>query len=401
MSKRITLIFTFLGLYLISAGISMALFSFVRGSGADEKLAENVNKSRGKIDSNLPKTEECPINGMKYTKPEREIWEKRRPITAIIENHSDARPQSGLSKADVVYEAVAEGGITRFLAVMYCGAAAEEVKLAPVRSARVYFINFAAEYSKNPIFLHVGGANNICGNCPGGVKTPGTVAKKVDAFKMMSDLGWRTAKGNDFDGGTNIGFPIVVRDQYRLGDKAAWEHSVVAFTDKIYDEAEKRGFGAKDATGKLWSDGFKAWKFADEKPVSAKYSEISFEFWSNKPDYNVSWKYDSSKNVYLRFNGGKPHMDHETNEQISAKNLAVIEVPEEGPVDKEGHMYYENVGTGKMLLFQNGDVIKGTWKKATQSSRMIFSDQNGKEISLVRGTIWVEAIPKGNAVDYK
>ena len=78
----------------------------------------------------------------------------------MIENDVTVRPQSGLSLADIVYEAVAEGGITRFMGVFYCGAQADVARVAPVRSARIYFVNLAAEYN-TPIYMHVGGAN--CG----------------------------------------------------------------------------------------------------------------------------------------------------------------------------------------------------------------------------------------------
>jgi len=67
-----------------------------------------------KIDPNAPKTEACPLSGQLFAKAERQIWEGRRPLTVMIENHEESRPQSGLNKADIVYEAVAEGGITRF-----------------------------------------------------------------------------------------------------------------------------------------------------------------------------------------------------------------------------------------------------------------------------------------------
>ena len=63
---------------------------------------------------------ECPLNGLRYPPAYRTAWEERRPLGIMIENHPDARPQYGLASADVVYEAVAEGGITRFLAVFYC-----------------------------------------------------------------------------------------------------------------------------------------------------------------------------------------------------------------------------------------------------------------------------------------
>src|SRR3990172_7795880 len=123
-------------------GASFALFSYLGGEpGVNVDLGDGLSGSRSKI-KDLPKTEECPINGGKFTKIEKGIWETRRPLAAMIENHVDSRPASGISKADVVYEAVAEGGITRFLAIFYCGVAASEVKIAPVRSARIYFVNW-------------------------------------------------------------------------------------------------------------------------------------------------------------------------------------------------------------------------------------------------------------------
>jgi len=385
---------SFFGIYLLATGTSWAIFSYLSGDGGGQTTAD-LSKGRGRIDPNLPKTEECPINGKMYSKPERDIWEKRRPMTAIIENHMEARPQSGLSYADVVYEAVAEGGITRFLNVFYCGASQADVKVAPIRSIRVYFIDFAAEYSKNPILVHSGGANNICKDCPGGIKTRGDVAPEVDAFKALIKLGWRAPQGNAMDAGTNLGFPAVKRDQYRLGAKAAWEHSYEGYTDKIFDVAQERGY--EDG----WDGDFKKWEFADDKPLSsAKASDISFQFWSGKGDYDVAWKYDSTNNHYLRSNGGKPHLDHETESQLSAKNVVIQFVKEKGPVDKEGHMFYTTTGTGNALIFQNGDVIEGKWSKKTQTDRTVFTDKSGKEISFVRGAIWIEAVPSTNEITY-
>src|SRR3989344_473584 len=166
-AKSFRVFVSLLCLYLFSLGTSWALFSSMKGGL--EEVEKVVAEGRERIDPNLPKTEECPINGKMFSKPERDIWESRRPMTAMVENSLEARPQSGLSYADVVYEAVAEGGITRFLAVLYCGTSVRDIKIAPIRSVRVYFVDWAAEYSKFPIFVHSGGANNICNdpvNCP-------------------------------------------------------------------------------------------------------------------------------------------------------------------------------------------------------------------------------------------
>lgn len=390
---------SFLGLFLFATGISWAFFNFVSDNTVDSNDPKIETKSGTRVDPSLPKTEVCPLNGEKYAKPARDIWEGRRPLAAVIENHLDSRPQSGLSYADIVYEAVAEGGITRFLALYYCDAAAQDVKIAPIRSARVYFVDWATEYM-NPIFVHVGGANNICSNCPGGVKPVGQVASKVDAFKMLVKLGWRSPKGNDFDGGTNVGAPAIIRDRFRLGSEALWEHSVVGSIDQLIQEGEARGYGNKDAKGVTWDKNFVAWKFTDDSPVAPpKHTGISFSFWNNKPDYDVSWTYDQSSNSYLRSNGGQPHKDHETDQQISASNLVIQFIEEEGPVDKEGHMFYQTVGRGEILVFQNGGVVEGTWEKSL-SGRTKFFDSSGKEIQFVRGPIWIEAVPEGNDISY-
>ncbi len=396
-----TMIASFLGLYLISTGISLLVFSYVIKTPGTTTL-DGQRKSR--INLSLPKTEECPINGMKYTKEERNIWEKRRPVIAMIENHLDSRPQSGLSKADVVYEAVAEGGITRFMGVFYCGVIAEETKVAPIRSARIYYVNLAAGYGVDPIYLHQGGANNFCNTCPGGVKPKGQTDKTVDAYAALDKLGWRNGQsGNDMDGGFNIGYPVVERNQYRTtSEPAAWEHSVVASVDEVYKEAEKRGFEFEDEDGVAWDDSFRVWKFEDGRASgSPTASNISFKFWDNWTDYDVEWKYDSASNSYKRFNGEKPHTDWEFDKpQLSASNVVIMFTTEKGPVDAEHHMYYEVIGEGAMIVFKNGEAIEGTWKKDTQLDREVFYDKNGDEITLTRGPVWVEVLPDGNQVNY-
>lgn len=394
-SKRIMLISAFLGLYLFSAGASLAIFSFLGGktsSSNNVDVSGDLPQVRSKIGKGLPKTEECPLNGALFSKPERAVWEKRRPIAVMIENSADARPQSGISKADVVYEAVAEGGITRFLAIFYCGAAAEDVKVAPVRSARVYFIDLAAAYGKNPIFMHVGGANDFAGT--------GDTAKEARALELLQTLGWRVPKGNDFDTTYDSGYPVFWRNYDRLDHPVATEHTMMASLDQAYLQAEKRGFAAKDKNGVSWDINFKPWRFTDGKSQSQSVKEISFDFWSNKPEYSVTWKYDPANNEYLRFNGGVEHKDHENNEQIKAKNVAIIFTQEKTSVDRNKHSLYTTIGKGNALVFQNGEAIEATWEKESRESMVIFRDKKGKEISFVRGPIWVEILAIGNKVNY-
>lgn len=399
-SKKLTLLVSYVGLYLISTGLSLLVFYFLTSSSSSP--ISIARKSR--IDSSLPKTQECPINGQRYTKPEEEVWSGRRPVGAIIENHIDSRPASGLSRADVVYEAVAEGGITRFLGIFYCGVVAETTKAAPIRSARIYFVNLAAGYGTKPIFLHQGGANDFCSDCPGGVKPRSQIHPTVNAYAALDKLGWRNGqRGNDMDGGFNVGFPVVVRDQYRLGSTPlAWEHSVVADLDEVYKEAAKRNFEAEDSSGVSWTKGFNKWIFQDDKiSASPKGSVIKFNFWDSMVGYDVEWRYDSSSNSYKRWNGGKEHVDLDFDKpQISAKNVVIMFVKETGPVDSERHMFYQVIGTGKALIFQNGEAVVGTWSKESQLDREVFYDTNGEEIRMVRGQTWIEVVPAQNEVLY-
>jgi len=388
-SKSATIALSFLGLYLLSSGVSLAFFSFVK---KDEVVSTDIKKGRSRINLDLPKTEDCPLNGGMFTKVEREIWEARRPLTAMIENHTDSRPSSGLSKADVIYEIVAEGGITRFLAVYYCNTAAEEVKIAPVRSARIYFIDYAAEYGDKPIFMHVGGANDFSGS--------GDTTREVRALEMLEQMGWRAPRGNDFDTTYDSGFPVFWRNYERLEHPVATEHTMMASLDAAYEEAEKRGLGAKDKKGTAWDKNFVSWKFIDDKPQAEGTTSISFGFWDNKSDYDVVWKYDAANNRYLRFNGGSEQIDLEFKQQLFAKNVVILFAKERGPVDRNGHMFYTTVGSGKALVFQNGSVIEGTWEKDSRLERTKFLDEDGREISFVRGIIWIEVVPAGNNVSY-
>lgn len=384
-------------LYLVSTGLSFAGFSLMGGKerGGVNSPLPAAKQSGFKVDLTAPKTETCPLNGGMFTKAEKDIWSSRRPIAAMIENHAESRPPSGLSRADVVYEAVAEGGITRYMGVFYCGAAAKALTIAPVRSSRIYFLTWAQEYGDKPIYMHVGGANNICPTCPGGVKPSGTVSSKVMAIEHLASLGWRVAGGNDFDTTFDLGAPVFIRNPDRLDHEVATEHTMMAFLDEAWKVAEKRGLGAKDAKAVSWETGFVPWKFTEESPAkTGAVTDIKFGFWEKTPDYDVQWKYDSLTNNYLRFDGGKPHSDlEENNQQITAKNVVVMYVKEQDIVDEEGHTFIKSVGSGNAVIFQNGQALTGTWAKETETARTKFFDEKGLEVSFVRGKIWIEAVP--------
>lgn len=334
--------------------------------------------------ANEPKTEECPLNGEMLTKTQKADWEKRRPLGVMIENHKDARPQSGLSSADVIFEAVAEGGITRFLSVFYCKS--PEI-VGPVRSARMYFVQLLQGFGAYPLYAHVGGAN-----------TPGP----ADALGYLTTIKWSSYNDlNQF----SVPFPYFWRDYERLPNRAT-EHTVYSSTVKLWQYAkDKRELTNVDSDGVAWNKGFTSWKFIDDAKASDRgtVAKIDFGFWDNlASDFSVIWNYDAVTNSYKRTNGGVPHIDKDTGQVLQAKNIVIMFAKESPANDgyEGGHILYKTTGTGDALVYQNGKVIKGTWQRDTVEDLIRFYDENGKEVPVVRGQVFIEMLPVGNKVTY-
>jgi hypothetical protein len=304
----------------------------------------------------------------------------------MIENHVDARPQSGLSGADTVYEAVAEGGITRFLAIFYCQDAGQ---VGPVRSARTYFVDFASEYADFPLYAHVGGANQ-----------PGP----ADALGQIDTYGWTGYNDlNQF----SIGFPTFWRDYDRLPGVAT-EHTMYSSVSKLLDYAKTtRKLTNVDDKGKSWDTKFVPYTFTDDAALSQRgvSQSIHLEFWQSAgSNYFVDWTYNSKTNLYARANGGKPHLDKDTGKQLMAKNVVVLEMVQDDANDgyvANDHLLFKDLGTGKAVIFKDGKRINGTWEKDKRTSRTIISDASGKEVQFDRGLIWFEVLPTDGVLTVK
>lgn len=381
----------------LSGGASYALTTYLYSPESGGPLTPLATPSIGgglNIDPSAPKTSECPINGAMYTSAEEKVWQSRRPLVVMIENSIDSRPQSGLNSADVIYEVVAEGGITRFAAVFYCGIVARDTILGPVRSARTTYINLASEYNY-PLYTHVGGAN--CGSSD--PRTCNT-DKRVQALEQINQYGWGGVKGNDLNQ-FSIGFPTFWRDYERLGRTVATEHTMYSSSEKLYKYASGRGWTNKSPDGKLdWKDKFVPFTFKDDAKEKGSVGKVSFGFWESYHDFDVVWSYDGSTNSYTRENGGSAHKDLNNDSTLSAKVVVVQFTKELGPLDEHKHLLYEVIGTGKGLVFQDGAAIEATWSKKDRESRTVWTDAKGKKIAFNRGKIVFHILPADNTVTY-
>lgn len=366
--------------YVASAGTSYTIFAKSAGKSVNGGFANVIPTAAGVAgeDPSEPKVAACPLNGNMHTQKSKDAWDKRRPLAVMVENHVESRPQSGLSYADIVYEAVAEGGITRFVAMYYCNSL-PDVQVGPVRSARTYFLDWVSEY--DALYAHVGGANT-----PG----PANALGQIIDYKIK-DL-------NQF----SIGFPTFWRDYQRLERAVATEHTMYSTTHKLWAVGEKRGWTATDDEGIRWDAKFEPWLFKDDAAGGDK-SKIVVNFWEGRTDYTVTWTYDKNCNCYKRNHGSDAQVDLNNKQQLSPKNVVVQFMRESHANDgyeNNVHLLYTNKGQGKALIFQDGKFTEGKWTKANRLAREKFIDGDGKEIEFNRGQIWIQTVPEGSTVDY-
>jgi hypothetical protein len=288
--------------------------------------------------------------------------ENLHPLAVMIENHPDARPQSGLSSANLVYEAIAEGGITRFMAVF--ADPRQDIRVGPVRSARTYFLDFATEL--NAFYAHVGG--------------------NIDALDQIKN------EGGVFDlDQFAVGAPVFARDFSR---SVALEHTMYSTTQKLWEYAVSTKHYSPQGKYTSWSfvDSPDATTLPASQKVTVDFSEAS---------YKVVWDYDKTTNSYARSMAGKPHVDATGDQPITAKNI-VLEVVSHTPIVTRinEHGWKDTlVGSGKAVIITNGTATVGTWKKQG-TDRTIYYDANGKEMSFVRGTTWVEVVHPETPISY-
>ncbi|MEK7071009.1 MAG: DUF3048 C-terminal domain-containing protein, partial [Patescibacteria group bacterium] len=239
-----------------------------------------------------------------------------------------------------------------------------------------------------PLYGHVGGAN-----------TPGP----ANALGEIRDLGWENYNDmNQF----GVPFPFYYRDYERLPNRVT-EHTMYSSTFKLWDYADKqRELTNIDEKKVSWTKGFKPWKFKDDAGLAERgtVNTIKFGFWEkfDAGNYNVTWKYNKEANAYVRANGNTPHIDKNSSKALVTKNVVVVFVDESPANDgyEGGHLLYDVVGQGDGVVFQNGKAAKIKWKKGSEKQQMVFTDSSGREVSLVRGQVFVEVLPTGNNVAY-
>ena len=303
-----------------------------------------------------------------------------------------ARPQSGLNEAGVVFEAIAEAGITRFAAIYQNPTSAV---IGPIRSLRIYYLEWDTPFDCT--IVHAGGSGDA-------------LAAVSHGYKDLSE-----------------DYTYMYRGTY---GSRLWNNLFTTATDlKHYSEnmgystSNIKGFSrmtpeesAKDRVNRSVSE-----KLVITKPTQGDTSatipgtsSIGLRF-GGFGNFNVDYTYNPETNTYLRsYQSGNPHEVYAcSTEDLGRKNpedvctlsqlnpaVVVAMVVNEGRASDNYHEDITTLGSGDAYIFQNGTAIRGTWKKASREEQITFTDESGSEIKLAPGQTFVSAIPTYGSVEF-
>lgn len=310
--------------------------------------SDNEQKTGQQQDAKLPS-----ING-NLVEPDKA---KLRPIATVIENHSDARPQSGLTDAEIVYETLAEGGITRFLAVFQTR---EPKEIGPVRSARPYFA-FLANIWHAP-FIHSGGSATALQQLEDGV------------YKNLFDV-------NEFYYG-----------------KYFSRNSSRQAPHNLYTTLQDQRELLKDKNKTDW-DKMNIWNVQSTPTDQLKQEVTNITLPFSQASYEASYKYDPSTNSYMRYIAGKSAIDKNNNLQISPKNILVMLTDITPNNDEKLTVDIRLTGSGPCYLFNDGVFKQCKWEY--KDGKHVYTNQDGSELKLEPGQTWIEIFPRDRQNEIK
>lgn len=284
---------------------------------------------------------------------------KSRPFAVMINNNHEAWPQAGLQDAYISYEIIAEGGITRIMALFKDQ---DTEKIGSVRSARPYYLDYALE--NDAIYVHYGWSDKAKSDIS---------SLEVDNINGLtdSDTFWRDTSLNK-----------------------AIEHTVFTSIKNIEETAEEKGYMRdtnKDLLLQYSVDEISLKKREDAEKADNVY--IRYSYYTD-----TSYEYDKENKVYKRSMSGEPHVDAVTGEQYTVKNIIVISVANHS-YDDYGRQELENIGSGEGYFITDGYAVPITWEKDSRSSQTVYRyASNDKEIKVNDGNTFIQIQPEGETL---
>jgi hypothetical protein len=287
---------------------------------------------------------------------------RRHPIAVMIDDLRPARPQSGLSQADIVWQAPAEGGIPRYMAIFQTELPKD---IGPVRSSRYYYITWAAEW--RAIYTHAGGSPQALQTLR--AKGNGQFVYNLDAFRRPAAF-------------RRIHTRQAPHNLYTTGPNLRKTGAAIGAKDKDYEAA---------------------WTFAPDAPLDQRPTggSIQVSYLAN----TITYKYDRTTNSYFRsVTGEAKQTDAGTGDRIHPKNVIVMRM-RFGPLSNsnphKGRLEATVIGSGKAWISTNGKTIVGTWKKTSVTGPTLFFDSQGRPVTLTVGQTFINVMQLSSPVTFK
>ncbi|ULT57428.1 DUF3048 domain-containing protein [Neobacillus drentensis] len=284
-----------------------------------------------------------PLTGIGTdTKPD------QRAVAVMVNNHPKARPQSGLNVADIVYEVLAEGDVTRFLAVFQ---SERPANIGPVRSARDYYINLAK--GLNALYIAHGYSPE---------------AKQLLESNYVDNLNGMVYDGTLFK---------------RSSSRKPPHNSYITY-DNILKGARQKGYTMKNSP-----PAFTFYSVEESKNLTGQEAKSVSITYSKSGTFNSKYQFDKTLGKYKRFSAGEQTVDLDTGEPILLDNVFIIEAVHKA-IDSYGLRDIDLQSGGKAYLLQMGKVNEVEW--ANKNGRIVPM-KNGEEIPFVQGKTWVNVVP--------
>lgn len=306
-------------------------------------------------------TEAVPVNVNPLTGETLEEDNTMRPIAVMINNSSKALPQCGIGEADVIYEILAEGSTTRFMAIFTDVTDAGAV--GPVRSLRPYFLNIMRGY--DALCTSAGGSD--------------------EADDMISSLGYDRMNGIN---GSSANY--FYRDSWRKENRG-FEHSLFVKGEDLYNGAQKLGMRVNETEG--WDYGL---TFDDGAVLDGDAAgKIVVKFYANGKSTTLTYQADGG--YYTAYQQGYDLVDGNTNEALKFENVFVL-LADSAVKDSKGHLEVQTTGEGTGYYARDGKVIQIKWTRADEESAYQYFDLEGNRLTLGVGKSYIAIVPEN---DYK
>jgi len=296
-----------------------------------------------------------PLTGIRSYTPQ--PWLNRRVLAVKIGNSGAERPQAGLDRADVVYEELVEGGITRFMALFLTNSVD---RIGPVRSVRTVDPDIAESY--HALFAYSGGV-------------PPVVARLHSAARI-----------------TAVGADAVINAFHRDSNRSM-PYNLYTSTDALW--AGHGGSPPDPQFAFLPSN-------VDPSKTGAVANHIEFKFAGNGVD--AKYDYNATTGLYQRFTDGVPHMvEHAgANQQLAFRNVIVemVHVVQDGYLDPAGNPTntITLTGSGAAVFFRAGRAVRGRWNRSSREETMHYTDETGQRVAIAPGNTIVEMVPEGQSL---